>query len=147
MARNNTMPSLMALLGLLAVAGYQNRDKIGEWMNKQGAGGTGQPGQGGLGGLLGGLGGNLENMVNEGLGGLVDRFKQNGHGETADAWVKSGPNPEISPNGVENALGTDVIDELAKKTGLTREDLLARLSKILPQAVDQYTPEGTLPKA
>lgn len=26
----NTMPSLAALLGLLAVAGYQNRDKLGQ---------------------------------------------------------------------------------------------------------------------
>lgn len=147
MGRRNTMPSLVALLGLLAVAGYQNRDKIGEWINKQG-GGSGEPGKGGgLGGLLGGLGGNIENMVNEGLGGLVDRFKQNGQGETADAWVKTGPNPGISPNGVESALGTDVIDELAKKTGLTREELLARLSKVLPEAVDKYTPEGQLPNA
>src|SRR4051812_49857474 len=37
-------PSMTALLGLLAVAGYQNRDKIGEWL-----GGLGQtpPGPGG----------------------------------------------------------------------------------------------------
>ena len=26
-------PSMTALLGLLAVAGYQNRDKIAEWLN------------------------------------------------------------------------------------------------------------------
>ena len=30
MASRNTMPSLAALLGLLAVAGYQNRDKLGQ---------------------------------------------------------------------------------------------------------------------
>jgi uncharacterized protein YidB (DUF937 family) len=147
----NTMPSLVALLGLLAVAGYQNRDKIGEWVNKQGANkDPNNPGQGGLDGILGGLGGigsNIESMVNEGLGGLMDRFKQNGQGETADAWVKTGPNPEISPNGVESALGPDVIDNLVKQTGLTRDELLSRLAKILPEAVDKYTPEGALPKA
>ena len=31
------LPSMTALLGLLAVAGYQNRDKISEWL-----GGLGQ---------------------------------------------------------------------------------------------------------
>ena len=46
-------PSMTALLGLLAVAGYQNRDKIGEWLNGHASNsppnGTGQ---GGLGGVL-----------------------------------------------------------------------------------------------
>ncbi len=46
-------PSMTALLGLLAVAGYQNRDKIAEMLNgaqqKLGAPGTSsQAGQGGL---------------------------------------------------------------------------------------------------
>lgn len=37
-------PSMTALLGLLAVAGYQNRDKIAEWL-----GGPNQPVQSGTG--------------------------------------------------------------------------------------------------
>ena len=50
------MPSMTALLGLLAIAGYQNRDKIAEML--KGAGATGdKPGtQPGLGGVLGNLG-------------------------------------------------------------------------------------------
>jgi uncharacterized protein YidB (DUF937 family) len=56
------MPSMTALLGLLALAGYQNRDKLAELLN--GAGNSnGQPNvgnqQGPLGGLLGSLGGGL----------------------------------------------------------------------------------------
>ena len=53
------MPSLTALLGLLAIAGYQNRDKIAEML--KGAGATGDKAssgtQPGLGGVLGNLGG------------------------------------------------------------------------------------------
>ena len=57
-------PSMLALLGLLAVAGYQNRDKIKDMLdnNKQrtpGTGGNEQPMSGGLGGILGGLTGML----------------------------------------------------------------------------------------
>ncbi len=52
------MPSMTALLGLLALAGYQNRDKIAELL--KGAGST-QPGasneKGPLDGLLGGVAG------------------------------------------------------------------------------------------
>ena len=54
------MPSMTALLGMLALAGYQNRDKISEVLTGAGTSGpnTGA-GQSGLGGLLGSLGGLL----------------------------------------------------------------------------------------
>ena len=55
------LPSMTALLGLLALAGYQNRDKLGELL--KGVTDNAQPGAGGqqgpLGGLLGNLGGAL----------------------------------------------------------------------------------------
>jgi uncharacterized protein YidB (DUF937 family) len=34
---------------------------------------------------------------------------------------------------------------LARQTGLSRDELLARLSRVLPDAVDKYTPQGRLP--
>ena len=40
-----------------------------------------------------------------------------------------------------------VLTTLMKQTGLSREELLARLSRTLPDAVDKYTPDGTLPQA
>lgn len=157
-------PSLTALLGLLAVAGYQNRDKITEWLS---AGGQPQPGQAppaapqpgqaqarppGGGGLLESLGGLLGAggagaVVNNGLGELVDRFNQAGQGQKADSWVRQGPNEDVAPNELEQALGPQVIDAIARQTGLSRDDLLARLSKVLPEAVDRYTPDGRLNRA
>ena len=47
-------PSMTALLGLLAIAGYQNRDKIAEMLGGRGQNDPAQPGgptQAGLGGL------------------------------------------------------------------------------------------------
>jgi uncharacterized protein YidB (DUF937 family) len=84
-------------------------------------------------------------MVNGGLTELVDRFRQNGHGSTADAWVSKGPNPSLPPDDLERALGSDVVETLVERTGLTRQELLSRLSKTLPDAVDSYTPEGKIP--
>ena len=46
---------------------------------------------------------------------------------------------------MEKTLGTDIIDDVLKQTGLTREELLARLTKTLPEAVDKLTPDGKLP--
>ena len=61
------------------------------------------------------------------------------------SWVAKGPNEPITPDHTENALGPDLIDMLTKQTGLSRQELLSRLSKVLPEAVDKLTPDGRLP--
>jgi len=140
---------MTALLGLLAIAGYQNRDKIAEMLR-----GTGQPtpgaGQGGIGGLLGQLSSSLGSasaggILSGGLGELVDRFKQSGQSETAESWVKTGPNKQLTPAQLEQAIGPEVLETLSQQTGLAREELLSRLCRELPDAVDKYTPQGRLP--
>jgi len=142
-------PSLTALLGLLAIAGYQNRDKIGELLR----GTDKKPGaatQGGIGGLLDQLRSSLGGatpggILSGGLGELVDRFKKSGQGDTAESWVGTGPNKPVTPTQLEQAIGPEILDSLAKQTGLSRNELLARLSRELPDAVDKYTPQGRLP--
>lgn len=153
------LPSMTALLGLLAVAGYQNKDKLMEMLGGMG-GSSASPGTGagtGVGASTGGLGGLLGNLtgalggagaggiLSGGLGELVDRFKQNGHGTAAESWVNHGPNHEIAPHQLEQAIGPDVLTNLSQQTGLSRDELLSRLSRDLPQAVDKYTPDGRLP--
>ncbi|MBR1267555.1 DUF937 domain-containing protein [Bradyrhizobium sp. AUGA SZCCT0222] len=146
------MPSMTALLGLLALAGYQNRDKIAEML--KGATGNAQPGAGNqqnpLGGLLGNLGGALGGggvggLLGGGLGELLERFKENGQGDAAESWVGKGPNKELPAPQLKQAIGADVLAALEQQTGLSQEELLARLSRELPNAVDQYTPDGRLP--
>jgi uncharacterized protein YidB (DUF937 family) len=159
-------PSMTALLGLLAVAGYQHRDKIAEILGGIGQStpaGPGQStpagpgqctsrgaGQSGIGGFLGQLsetlgGAGAGGLLSGGLGELVDRFKQSGHGEAAESWVGTGPNKPVTPPQLEQAIGPEVLETLSKQTGLSREELLARLSRELPEAVDKYTPHGRLP--
>jgi len=147
-------PSMTALLGLLAMAGYQNRDKIAEMLRNAG-GGESKPGAGdplsgmlgNLGGMLGGAGAGAGGLLSGGLGELLDKFKQSGEGETAESWINNGPNKEVSPPQLKRAIGADVLAQLEQQTGLSQEELLARLSRELPSAVDKYTPEGRLPAA
>src|SRR6187431_1149077 len=88
-------PSMTALLGLLAIAGYQNRDKLTEMLRNAG-GGESKPGAGDpLSGMLGSLGGMLGGagaggLLSGGLGELLDKFKQSGEGETAESWINQG---------------------------------------------------------
>ena len=140
---------MTALLGLLAIAGYQNRDKIAEMLGKLNTPGT--AGQGGLGGLLDKLGVNTKagagGILSGGLGELLERFKQNGQGDKAESWVNTGPNRSCTPADLEKALGPDVIEQLTQHTSLSKDELLARLCKELPNAVDKYTPQGRIPSA
>jgi uncharacterized protein YidB (DUF937 family) len=81
----------------------------------------------------------------DGLGGLIAAFQQKGLGDTIDSWINTGQNKDIAPKDVSVALGGDVIDELSKRTGLSRDQIQAELSRMLPNLVDKMTPDGRLP--
>jgi uncharacterized protein YidB (DUF937 family) len=105
----------------------QNTGGLGDWLGKA---------------LGGGAGGSI---VNGGLGELVKRFQDNGYGNVADSWVGKGPNAPISPNDLSKAAGAEDLDALARELGVSRDQMLAGLSKDLPGNVDQLTPQGRLP--
>jgi uncharacterized protein YidB (DUF937 family) len=83
-------------------------------------------------------------LLSGGLGELLESFKQSGHGETAESWVGTGPNKPVTPPQLEQAIGPEVLETLSKQTELSREEMLARLSRELPDAVDKYAPHGRL---
>jgi uncharacterized protein YidB (DUF937 family) len=99
--------------------------------------------KGGLGGVL--AGGAAGSILSGGLGDLLKQFQQNGHGDTANSWVSPGPNKQIAPGDLANALGADQINSLMSQSGLSREDLLNGLSQHLPEVVNHLTPDGRLP--
>ena len=144
-------PSLIALLGLLAVAGYQNRDKLAEVLTNRSVGDPDRQPQGGMsqGGLLDGVrdlvGGAGAGSLMGGLSELFERFANPVQKAKVDTWVQRGPNAPLAPDELEEALDEETLAELGAKTGLSREELLSRLSTTLPEAVDQVTPDGQFP--
>ena len=108
-----------------------------------GGGGLGDILKGNLGGILGGAA--AGSVISGGLGDLLKQLQQNGHGETANSWVSPGPNKQIAPGDLANALGADQINGLMSQTGLSREDLLSGLSQQLPDVINHLTPDGRLP--
>jgi len=103
-----------------------------------------------LDGLIGGaVGAEMVTVVNGliekhgGVKGLVAQFQQQGLGPTIQSWVGNGENLPISPEQIHQALGSDTVKQLAAKLGIPPDQLAAKLSEILPQAVDKMTPAGT----
>jgi uncharacterized protein YidB (DUF937 family) len=71
-------PSMTALLGLLALAGYQNRDKLAELLGGAGQDAPAPSGQGAAPGGQGGLGGALGGGLGGLLGGLLGNQRSAG---------------------------------------------------------------------
>ncbi|HVV92213.1 MAG TPA: YidB family protein [Hyphomicrobiales bacterium] len=80
------------------------------------------------------------------LGGLLDRLKNGGLGDVANSWVGTGPNASVEPGQLGAALGQDTISSIARRAGMSEQDLLAQLAQALPGLVDRLTPNGRLPQ-
>jgi uncharacterized protein YidB (DUF937 family) len=80
-----------------------------------------------------------------GLSGLLDRLSNAGHGETAQSWVGTGQNLPIQSGQLGSALGQTTVSELARNAGMSEQQLLAELSRVLPGVVDKLTPDGRVP--
>lgn len=141
-------PSLLALLGLAAVAGYQNRDKLAELFGQP----NGAP-DNGQGLALTGAAQDFRQTLGQGMGGivsvlsqLVDQAKAANPraAEAVESWVGRGQNQPLPAQDLQSALGDDLLAELSSRTGLSQADLLARLGDVLPQTVDTLTPEGAI---
>lgn len=81
-----------------------------------------------------------------GLGGLLDKLKNAGHGNVTDSWVGTGQNQPINANDLGAAIGPQVIREIAQRTGMDEGELLKQLSTALPGIVDKLTPNGQVPQ-
>jgi len=102
-------------------------------------------------GILGGvIGAEMATVVNGliekhgGVQGVVAQLEQQGLGNTVRSWVGTGANQPITPDQVHQAFGPDVVKQLAARLGISPEDLAAKISQVLPQAIDKLTPAGVV---
>jgi len=116
-----------------------------------GGGGLPQNGGGTQGALLNAVIAMLANGQQQGgagvggLGDLIGRFTQGGMGDVIGSWIGPSQNAPISADQLSNVLGSDAIDQIAAQLGLSHGEAANQLSQILPEAVDQLTPQGQVP--
>lgn len=140
--------------------------------NRAGAGGAGDLlgglGGGGLGGVLGGIlggrsggvtggalgGGNPllrallplvgSMLMNGGLQKILGRLQQNGK-TAGQSWVSSGANETVDAGEIREALDGQELSRIAEQLGVSEDEAAAAVAQVLPDVVDQATPEGQLP--
>ncbi|AJY43468.1 DUF937 domain-containing protein [Burkholderia humptydooensis] len=108
-----------------------------------------------VGGLIGGQGGNQNALVSAalefinnqpgGLNGLIEKFKAGGAGDVIGSWVGTGENQPISPETLQNVLGSDTVGALAQKVGIDPQQVSGLLAQVLPHVVNGATPNGEVP--
>ncbi len=89
----------------------------------------------------------VNNPATGGLNGLIETFKSKGLGDIMSSWISTGKNLPISPDQIRQALGSDKIQQIAEKAGLSKDAAMQTLSQVLPQIIDKLTPNGKLPEA
>ena len=103
------------------------------------------------GGKEGAILGQLLNLLKPGGGlggvqGLISKFEQNGMGEQAKSWVSGGENQQVSGEQVQQALGQEHIQQVAKGAGVSESEASGTIAKLLPHAVDELTPNQQVPQ-
>ncbi len=108
-------------------------------------------------GVLGGQGGAgqgavssiLEMLQNQpgGLSGMVQNFHQNGLGDVVSSWIGTGQNLPISADQLQSVLGSEQVQMIAQKLGISTADAGSHLASLLPQIIDGLSPNGRLPQS
>ncbi len=103
--------------------------------------------RGEAGGFMDGIYSILGSEESGGLAGLVESFKEKGLGGIISSWISTGKNLPISADQIQQALGKEKIQRLAEKTGMSLEDVKAKLAEHLPNIIDKLTPDGKVPES
>jgi uncharacterized protein YidB (DUF937 family) len=82
---------------------------------------------------------------NGGIEGLLARMQQAGYGQQAQSWIGTGQNMPITPDALSQIFGQGQLGQIAQQLGLPQQDAAGGLAQMLPDVVDQMTPQGEIP--
>ena len=105
-----------------------------------------------LGSVLGGssnplAAGLLQMIQNQpgGLQGMVQSFHDKGMGAVVSSWVSSEANSPVTADQIHQVLGSDQVQALAAKAGISPDVAGHAIAQLLPGLVDKLTPNGSVP--
>ena len=89
----------------------------------------------------------IEEVAKEkgGLGGLLDKFGAAGLGEEVKSWIGKGENKGISAQQIKDALGSEKLQGIADKLGVSVDTAADKVAGVLPTVIDKLTPDGVVP--
>jgi uncharacterized protein YidB (DUF937 family) len=82
---------------------------------------------------------------NGGVEGILDKFRQGGYADQAASWQSTGQNMPVSGSALQEVLGSGAIGQIAQQLGMSHGEAAGGLAQVLPQLIDQFTPNGSVP--
>jgi uncharacterized protein YidB (DUF937 family) len=82
-----------------------------------------------------------------GLSGLLEQLTASGLGPQVQSWLGSGANLPVGADQIQQALGSERIQQLAQQYGIDSNSIAAVIAHLIPAAVDHLTPGGQIPPA
>ena len=80
-----------------------------------------------------------------GLTGLLQQLSGAGPGNQVKSWVSTGANQPIDATQLQSALGQGPLGQIAQSLGVGHEHAASGLAQILPELINQLTPQGNVP--
>jgi uncharacterized protein YidB (DUF937 family) len=93
--------------------------------------------------MLGGQGANGQSGLHQ----VMSALQSQGLGQVSQSWVGNGPNQAITPQQIEQALGSTQVSQLAAQSGLPPSQVTQGVAAVLPSIVHSLTPTGQLPQS
>lgn len=76
---------------------------------------------------------------------LLDNLNQGGLKDQVSSWLGQGPNQPVTGQQLTQALGEEAIGEAAAQAGTTPQQAADELAQVLPQLVNEASPDGKAP--
>jgi len=103
--------------------------------------------------VLGGGSGSAENPMMDivkgliqnsegGLPGLLSRLQSGGLGGEVASWLGQGENQPVGADALSQAIGPDVLAQVASQAGMSQPEAASGLAGALPQLIDMLSPNG-----
>src|SRR3979490_382597 len=87
----------------------------------------------------------LGNGSQGGLSAIVAKLQQAGLGDQVKSWIGNGQTLPITPEQLQQVLGSDAVKQLAARFNIPVDQLSKVLAQQLPKVVDHASPDGKLP--
>ncbi|HTZ57858.1 MAG TPA: YidB family protein [Acidobacteriaceae bacterium] len=80
-----------------------------------------------------------------GMDGLLNQLKQNGLASEVQSWVGSGENKAVTPDQVQQGLGSGMLDNIAQRAGISPAVASGVIAVVLPLVVSHLSGNTSQP--
>lgn len=84
-----------------------------------------------------------------GLGAIIERVvgPTRVTADAATTWIGTATNDDADPDGLEDAIGSDTVAQVAIMSAMSHDQAKEALALLLPRLIDRLSPDGRLPDA